>query len=227
MSSSPRSSPDLPHKLDELGDALRRPNARATTTTSTMLLARGGVDAVYIAVPNDLHAEMTLIAARHGVHVLCEKPMAPTEAECMQMIRACEQRRRQADDRLPAALPVREPRRVEIARGGELGEPRVFSSTFSMQVRDGNIARPGRAAAPARCTTSASTASTPRATCSAPSRSRSMAMQALRAAIRGSPPSTRRTRSRCASPTSASPSSRAASARPIAPLRGDRHRAAC
>ena len=56
------------------------------------LLGSGQIDAVYIAVPNDLHAEMTLIAARHGVHVICEKPMAPTEAECMAMIRACEQR---------------------------------------------------------------------------------------------------------------------------------------
>ena len=80
------------HKLDELG---ARYGVRTLAHYDDLdeLLASGRVDAVFIAVPNDLHAEMTMIAARHGVHVLCEKPMAPTEAECMQMIRTCEQRR--------------------------------------------------------------------------------------------------------------------------------------
>jgi glucose-fructose oxidoreductase len=40
------------------------------------LLATGAVDAVYIAVPNDLHADYAIRAARAGVHVLCEKPIA-------------------------------------------------------------------------------------------------------------------------------------------------------
>src|SRR6185503_4108474 len=79
------------HKLDELGDEY---GVKALCSYDDLddLLASGTIDAIYVAVPNDLHAEITLIAARHGVHVLCEKPMAPTEAECMQMIRACEQR---------------------------------------------------------------------------------------------------------------------------------------
>jgi predicted dehydrogenase len=102
------------------------------------LLAKGNIDAVYIAVPNDLHAEMTLVAARHGVHVLCEKPMAPTEAECMQMIRACEQRRVKLMIAYRLHFQTANLVAIEIARGGEIGDPRVFSSTFSMQVRDGN-----------------------------------------------------------------------------------------
>jgi predicted dehydrogenase len=48
------------------------------------------VDGVYIASPNHLHAEHTILAARHGKHVLCEKPMAMSPAECEQMIEACE-----------------------------------------------------------------------------------------------------------------------------------------
>src|SRR5690606_31893487 len=52
------------------------------------LLASGDVDAVYIALPNDQHCDYTVRAARHGVHVLCEKPMAVDESECERMIRA-------------------------------------------------------------------------------------------------------------------------------------------
>src|ERR1043165_3034797 len=52
------------------------------------LLRSGDIDAVYIALPNSMHAEYAERAARAGVHVLCEKPMAATEAECELMARA-------------------------------------------------------------------------------------------------------------------------------------------
>ncbi|HTL38086.1 MAG TPA: Gfo/Idh/MocA family oxidoreductase [Kofleriaceae bacterium] len=113
------------------------------------LLAKRLVDAVYIAVPNDLHAEMTLVAARHGVHVLCEKPMAPTEAECMQMIRACEQRRIKLMVAYRLHFQAANLVAIELIRGGELGDPRVFNSTFTMQVREGNVrTQPRRGAGP-------------------------------------------------------------------------------
>src|SRR5690606_2124399 len=44
------------------------------------------VDAVYIALPNSLHREYAVRAARLGVHVLCEKPLAVTAEECEDMI---------------------------------------------------------------------------------------------------------------------------------------------
>jgi UDP-N-acetyl-2-amino-2-deoxyglucuronate dehydrogenase len=54
------------------------------------LLQRPDVDVVAICTPHDLHAPMTIAAARAGKHVLCEKPMARTAAECAAMVDACD-----------------------------------------------------------------------------------------------------------------------------------------
>ena len=54
------------------------------------LLARGDVHAVVLATPDQNRAEITSQAAAAGKHVLAEKPMAPTIAECDAMITACE-----------------------------------------------------------------------------------------------------------------------------------------
>src|SRR5688500_7019184 len=53
------------------------------------VLERGKIDAVYIATPNALHQDFAVRAAAAGVHVLCEKPLAPTASECRTIIDAC------------------------------------------------------------------------------------------------------------------------------------------
>ncbi len=102
-------------------------------------LQSAGVEAVYIALPNWQHREFTERAARVGVHVLCEKPMAPTVADCRAMIRATER----AGVHLMIAYRLHFARShieaIELGRSGQLGELRYFSSTFGMQVRDDNI----------------------------------------------------------------------------------------
>jgi glucose-fructose oxidoreductase len=97
------------------------------------------VDAVYIALPNSMHCEYAVRAARAGVHVLVEKPMALTEEECERMTRAA----REARVKLMVAYRLHFERANleagEIARSGRIGEPRLFTSTFCTPVVPGNI----------------------------------------------------------------------------------------
>jgi predicted dehydrogenase len=97
------------------------------------------VDAVYIALPNSMHAEYAIRAARAGVHVLCEKPMAVTVEECRRMIAAC----RKAKVKLMIAYRLHFEAlnlgAVDIARSGRLGALKFFNSSFAMTVRRGDI----------------------------------------------------------------------------------------
>lgn len=102
-------------------------------------LKSGTIDAVYIALPNHLHAEYTIRAAEAGIHVLCEKPMAVTERECRAMIRAAQSNNVKLMVAYRLHFEEANLKAVEIVQSGKIGEPRIFSSVFSMQVRPGNI----------------------------------------------------------------------------------------
>jgi predicted dehydrogenase len=54
------------------------------------LLDDPGIDVIYIALPNHLHAEWSIRAARAGKHILCEKPAALDEAECEAILHAAD-----------------------------------------------------------------------------------------------------------------------------------------
>jgi glucose-fructose oxidoreductase len=103
------------------------------------LFTSGEIDAAYIALPNNMHKEFTVRAAHAGLHVLCEKPMAVTARDCEAMIRATAA----AKVRLMVAYRLHFERAnleaAQLARQGKLGELRLFSSDFSMQVRKDNI----------------------------------------------------------------------------------------
>jgi predicted dehydrogenase len=97
-----------------------------------------GIDAVYIALPNAMHRAYAEGAARAGVHVLCEKPMAVTEQECEAIIDAAER----AKIKLMIAYRLHFERGnlsvIETIQQGKIGEPRVFDSVFCQQVSPGN-----------------------------------------------------------------------------------------
>ncbi len=93
------------------------------------------VDAVYIPLPNSLHAEWTVKAAESGKHVLCEKPMAPTVAECQHMVEAC----RRAGVRFMEAFMYRfhpQHARVRTLIAEEaIGQPTLMRSSFCVRMR--------------------------------------------------------------------------------------------
>jgi glucose-fructose oxidoreductase len=127
-----------PVKREELSKQYKVDQAYAYEHYDEMLKS-GVVDAVYIALPNSLHAEFSIRAAQAGVHVLVEKPMAVTEEECERMARAA----RDAHVKLMVAYRLHFERAnleaIEVARSGRIGEPRLFNSTFTMHVVPGNI----------------------------------------------------------------------------------------
>ena len=101
-------------------------------------LNSGGIDAVYIALPNHLHSAYAKAAALAGVHVLCEKPMAFNQQECESMIYAA------ADTGVKLMIAYRlhfeqgNLEAIKTIESGKIGEPRIFSSVFSQQVKPGN-----------------------------------------------------------------------------------------
>ena len=103
------------------------------------LLRESQADAVYIALPNDLHREYTERAARIGVHVLCEKPMATTVADCQAMIDVCQQN----DVKLMIAYRLHfeesNLRAMQVVRQGQLGDVQLFTGVLTHQVRPGDI----------------------------------------------------------------------------------------
>ncbi|MBD2110084.1 Gfo/Idh/MocA family oxidoreductase [Nodosilinea sp. FACHB-13] len=102
-------------------------------------LTSGAVDAVYIALPDHLHCEYTVRAANQGIHVLCEKPMATTVAEGERMIQACQSNGVKLMIAYRLHLDPANMRAVEIVQSGQIGQPRIFNSVFSQQVKGNNI----------------------------------------------------------------------------------------
>lgn len=131
-----------PEKLGELGARYRVPVTGSYDELEDVI-DRAGVDAVYLAVPNHQHRALTERAARAGVHVLCEKPMALTDEDCLAMIRACDDRGVKLMIAYRLHFEAANLEAIELVRSGRLGEPRYLTSAFSQQVRPGDIRTKG------------------------------------------------------------------------------------
>ncbi|HKF50021.1 MAG TPA: Gfo/Idh/MocA family oxidoreductase [Terracidiphilus sp.] len=92
------------------------------------------VDAVYVALPNSMHAEYTIRASKAGKHVLCEKPMCTSVSDAERMIAAC----KAANVKLMIAYRCHyEPtnlRAVELIRSGAIGQVQAIESAFGFNI---------------------------------------------------------------------------------------------
>ena len=94
------------------------------------------VDVIYIVLPNGMHAEYTVRGLQAGKHVLCEKPMENTPAECQQMVDAG----RKADRKLMIAYRCRyEPfnrEAIRISQSGDLGPTQMILADAGFKAGD-------------------------------------------------------------------------------------------
>jgi len=114
--------------------------ALAAYTSVKELLADPRVDVVFIASPNHLHTEHTILAAKAGKHVFVEKPMATSINDCVAMIKACKAN----GVKLGVGFQLRfHPGHIEasrLVRDGALGKVALVQGLLGSGVR-GEVAR--------------------------------------------------------------------------------------
>ncbi|HEX9168189.1 MAG TPA: Gfo/Idh/MocA family oxidoreductase [Roseiarcus sp.] len=104
------------------------------------LLADPEIDAVYVPLPNSLHAEWSIAAVRAGKHVLCEKPLAATAGEALAMFDAARQHGVHLVEGYPYRAQPQTLKLREMLAGGVIGEVRLIQATFGFTLgAGGNI----------------------------------------------------------------------------------------
>jgi D-xylose 1-dehydrogenase (NADP+, D-xylono-1,5-lactone-forming) len=95
------------------------------------------IEAVYIPLPNHLHADWTIRAAAAGKHILCEKPLALNAREASKMAGACEQAGVLLMEAFMYKFHPQIERSLRLVRKGALGELRSIRSAFSFPFEGG------------------------------------------------------------------------------------------
>ncbi len=94
------------------------------------------IDIVYVCLPVSMHAEFTIRAAAAGKHVMCEKPMAASAAECEAMIAACKKAGKRLMIGYRCHFDAHNLEARRRARAGEIGTLRYFRSEHGFVQRD-------------------------------------------------------------------------------------------
>ena len=94
------------------------------------------VDVIYIVLPNGMHAEYTIRGLEAGKHVLCEKPMANTPADCQQMIDAGRKTNRKLMVAYRCHYEPYNQEAIRIARSSELGPTQMILADAGFPIGD-------------------------------------------------------------------------------------------
>ncbi|AMV11059.1 oxidoreductase [Geobacillus thermoleovorans] len=100
------------------------------------LLDDPDIDAVYIPLPNSLHAEWTIKAAKKKKHVLCEKPAALCEEDVRRMIRSCEENGVLFMEAFMYQFHPQHERVKQLLAASEIGEVKYMRTHFSFYLQD-------------------------------------------------------------------------------------------
>lgn len=106
-----------------------------TYETYEALLADPEIDAVYVPLPNHLHATWVKEVAKAGKHVLCEKPAALTERETIEMIDHCDRYGVQFMEAFMHQFHPQHERVKELIASGVIGEVEMIHTSFSFQLK--------------------------------------------------------------------------------------------
>jgi predicted dehydrogenase len=102
------------------------------------LVQSGEIDAVYVATANAKHREYTERAAAAGCHVLCEKPLAHTVQDAQAMVDACHENDVLLMTGYRLHFEEGNLKSIQMVTEGAIGKPRLFLSTHTTQVDQGN-----------------------------------------------------------------------------------------
>jgi predicted dehydrogenase len=96
------------------------------------------IDVVYVVLPNAMHGEFTIRAARAGKHVLCEKPMEVSAKKCEEMIEACQKAKRQLAIGYRCQFTPHHLEMIRLAREKTFGAVKLIEASFGFRIGDPN-----------------------------------------------------------------------------------------
>ena len=126
-----------PEKTAKWKQQFNIPDANCYTYSSfDSIINNKDIDIVYVVLPNSMHHEYVIRAAKAGKHVMCEKPMAVSVKECQEMIAAC----KKAKVKLSIGYRLHfEPFNLEAARVGqkkEFGRVKIVETSMGFKIGD-------------------------------------------------------------------------------------------
>lgn len=98
------------------------------------LLKDSEVDAVYISLPNHLHKKWSIEAAKHGKHILCEKPAVLSKKDMMEILNVCKENNVQFLEAFMYQFHPQYNRVKEIISSDEIGEVQMMKTNFTFHL---------------------------------------------------------------------------------------------